>query len=148
MRSFDKWEWLDYRDVEQTVGHAGTRSNIGIVAPLSCIANGYQEGFLLDVAIVGIDVVGHRVILGKDLDGTARIVDRPSALLLSKLLTHHGVKSDACRTEEDVSVDITEINHLAVSDPHNLERTRQLKRNLNVTRQSIARTHRDNAESR
>ena len=137
---------LDQGDIEKTVGHGCVGSDVGIVAPLRGVADGDEESLLLDAAIVGIDDVGGRFVVGHQVAEATEVGQSAARTRFGKLGGNLGVETHARRAEEDVAVDRPVIDLDAVAFANTFERLGEVERKLEVTGKAVAASHRDDAE--
>ena len=146
LRRFDYIKWFHDDDIHQTVAHGCLRGNIGIVAILRCVGAGDEERLILLGASLVFKSVSLRLILQSLAQDVFGISDRTALAALGKLHADESVKAHAAGAEERVVVDdtIIQISNLALVD--DLDAFLQVHREQQMSRQSVARTARQNAE--
>ena len=137
-RTLDNIERVHHRDIDQSILHGGSWSDIGVVAILCRIAASDDKGFLTHRLAIDVD----DVLLGLELDvlGERRfdIGDKASGALVGKLVTDCGVKAHAASAEKWLAIDcaIVKCAHYAIVE--HLQGSTGIGGNAQVACQTIA----------
>ena len=135
-------------DVKQSVGYAGLRGNIGIVAPLRGIAYRHKEGLFSENLAVGTEGIGLRTEL-KILTHCAPNIAQQSAPALSgKTVADSCIEAHAECAEKRMVVHRAVIAGNYVVGGHNSDGGLHIYRDAEMPGQTIAGTCRENAQRR
>ena len=93
-------EGLHDDDVHQSVLHRGTGGDVGVVAVLRGVGAGNEEGLVLHLARLVLDLVGLRLVLQSLLQDVLDVGDRPALARLGELQRDERVEAHAAGAEE------------------------------------------------
>ena len=122
------------------------RSNKRIVAILRGIPASHQKRLFLDCLTVDQELIRLGLVAQIFLHRILYISKRPAAFLPCKLLADRRIKTDSAGTEKDTSVRLATINCRNVPLYNQIDRPAYIHRNMQLTRQTIAGTFRDNPQ--
>ena len=127
-------------DVEQPVCDGRLGGDIGVVAPLGGIADGYQEGFFGQQLAVGRDGIGLGAVLDIFRYGARDVAKQSAALAPGEAVAYGGVESHAERAEERQIVDgaVVGVHDIVGSD--DFQCCLNIHRDMQMASQTVARS--------
>ena len=137
-------------EVQLSVLHRRLRRNLDVVAPLRRISKGNEKCLSVNVLLCCLNVVLRSLICKIVSDNIFQVVLETSPHILAEIVSNFGIKPDSGNTEKmpsihQASIDINDIQIVDDLDGF-LDGFLEVDGNMQVVRQSVARTVRDDRQ--